>query len=70
MVQYLSTIGDKYEGEWKECLKHGNGTDLFHSGDSYIGQYKFGTVINNLKESHVDMVNTFGVMKVCTQVNS
>ena len=35
-------IGDRYEGEWKECLKHGNGTDIYHNGDSYIGQYRFG----------------------------
>jgi len=35
-------IGDRYEGEWKECLKHGNGTDIFANGDTYIGQYKDG----------------------------
>ena len=35
-------IGDRYEGEWKECLKHGNGTDIFGDGDIYVGQYKFG----------------------------
>ena len=35
-------VGDRYEGEWKECLKHGNGTDFFANGDTYAGQYKFG----------------------------
>jgi len=35
-------IGDRYEGEWKECLKHGNGTDTFSNGDVYVGQYKHG----------------------------
>ncbi len=34
--------GDRYEGEWKGCLKHGNGTDLFANGDVYIGQYRHG----------------------------
>lgn len=36
-------VGDRYEGEWKEYLKHGNGTDVFANGDTYIGQYMFGT---------------------------
>lgn len=44
MVFLLFYIGDKYEGEWKVYLKHGNGTDLFHNGDSYTGQYRFGIV--------------------------
>jgi hypothetical protein len=30
-------IGDKYEGEWKACLRHGNGSDFFSNGDSYVG---------------------------------
>lgn len=30
-------LGDKYEGEWKACLRHGNGTDFFTNGDAYIG---------------------------------
>jgi len=29
--------GDKYEGEWYDCLKHGQGTDLFGNGDTYQG---------------------------------
>jgi len=41
-IKYYWSIGDRYEGEWKECLKHGNGTDIYHNGDSYVGQYKFG----------------------------
>jgi len=35
-------LGDKYEGEWKACLRHGNGTDFFKNGDVYVGQYKYG----------------------------
>lgn len=34
--------GDKYEGEWLNCLKHGNGTDLFANGDIFSGSYKLG----------------------------
>ena len=34
--------GDKYEGEWKACLKFGKGTDFFANGDRYIGEYKNG----------------------------
>jgi hypothetical protein len=34
--------GDKYEGEWKECIKHGQGAEFFANGDSYRGQYKKG----------------------------
>ena len=45
----IITLGDKYEGEWKECLKHGNGTDMYSNGDTYVGQYKYGNQINNLR---------------------
>jgi hypothetical protein len=34
--------GDKYEGEWADCLRHGNGTDFFANGDVYVGHYQFG----------------------------
>lgn len=34
--------GDKYEGEWYESLKHGNGTDIFGNGDLYSGVYVNG----------------------------
>ena len=34
---YMRNIGDKYEGEWKACLRHGNGTDFFANGDMYVG---------------------------------
>ena len=34
--------GDRYEGEWKQCLKHGQGTDIFANGDIYTGEYKDG----------------------------
>jgi len=33
---------DRYEGEWKMCLKHGTGTDMFSNGDSYTGEYYDG----------------------------
>jgi len=29
--------GDRYEGEWKACKKHGDGKDLFTDGSSYVG---------------------------------
>jgi hypothetical protein len=29
--------GDRYEGEWKFCLKHGQGSDIFANGDIYTG---------------------------------
>jgi len=25
--------GDRYEGEWRACLRHGNGSDFFSNGD-------------------------------------
>jgi hypothetical protein len=34
--------GDKYEGEWVNCLKHGTGTDMFGNGDTFTGQYRYG----------------------------
>lgn len=34
--------GDKYEGEWNMCLKHGKGADYFNNGDNYRGDYKAG----------------------------
>ena len=39
---YLWKNGDKYEGEWKDCLKHGRGIDRFANGDSYRGQFSEG----------------------------
>lgn len=56
----FNLLGDKY----------GNGTDLFHNGNSYVGQYKFGTLFDECKGIHVGTVNTFGVMEVCTLANS
>ena len=32
----------KYEGYWKNFLKHGNGIDRFVNGDTYKGQYWMG----------------------------
>jgi hypothetical protein len=29
--------GDRYEGEFKSCLKHGQGTEKFANGDLYKG---------------------------------
>ena len=34
--------GDKYEGEWEGCLRHGNGSDFFTNGDIFVGQYLKG----------------------------
>jgi len=34
--------GDRYEGEFRDCLKHGLGTERFHNGDVYIGNYAHG----------------------------
>jgi hypothetical protein len=34
--------GDKYEGEWLQCMKNGKGTDFFANGDKYTGNYKSG----------------------------
>ena len=32
--------GDFYEGEWKQSLRHGQGSDHFVlAGDTYIGEY-------------------------------
>eukprot|EP00826_Nyctotherus_ovalis_P018425 TRINITY_DN15519_c0_g3_i4.p1 TRINITY_DN15519_c0_g3~~TRINITY_DN15519_c0_g3_i4.p1 ORF type:complete len:447 (+),score=58.34 TRINITY_DN15519_c0_g3_i4:403-1743(+) len=49
MVRQPSKVGDRYEGEWKDCLKHGNGTDIFANGDVYIGQYRLGNIKHNSK---------------------
>lgn len=35
-------LGDKYEGEFKSCLKHGIGTESFANGDIYNGNYLEG----------------------------
>lgn len=34
--------GDRYEGQFKNCLKHGNGTERFKNGDKYSGEYMNG----------------------------
>lgn len=34
--------GDIYEGEWKACLRHGQGCDKFSVGDTYVGEYRYG----------------------------
>jgi hypothetical protein len=41
---FQNMVGDRYEGEWKNCLKHGNGTDIFSNGDTYTGQYYRGII--------------------------
>ena len=30
-------VGDRYEGEWKACLREGYGTDFFSNKDQYTG---------------------------------
>jgi hypothetical protein len=39
---YVWKNGDRYEGEWKDCLKNGKGEDNFSNGDVYKGFYKDG----------------------------
>ena len=34
--------GDKYEGEWKDWVHHGQGTYAWLEGDSYEGEWKNG----------------------------
>ena len=45
----IAHSGDRYEGEWQACLKHGEGTDIFANGDIYVGNYKFGKSVNKLR---------------------
>jgi hypothetical protein len=43
MVFYLMLItGDRYEGDWKNCLKDGKGSDTFANGDTHTGTYLKG----------------------------
>lgn len=37
-----SVVGDRYEGQFKQCLKHGEGTEKFANGDCYTGNYLNG----------------------------
>lgn len=41
-IYFIWLIGDRYEGEFKECLKHGLGTERFINGDVYVGNYEHG----------------------------
>ena len=34
--------GDRYIGEWKKDLQHGQGTYTYAKGDEYIEEYKDG----------------------------
>jgi hypothetical protein len=34
--------GDRYEGEWRNSLRHGQGSDIFANGDVFIGEYVYG----------------------------
>ena len=43
---YQWANGDRYEGEWKECQKHGHGSDKFSNGDMYVGHYRNGVPDN------------------------
>ena len=38
----MTATGDKYEGEFKNSLKNGKGTEVYHNGDRYVGEYKDG----------------------------
>ena len=39
---YTLLNGDEYIGEWKDGLKHGQGTSTVADGDKYIGEFKDG----------------------------
>jgi len=34
--------GDRYEGQWKACLREGQGKDYFANGDVLTGEYRDG----------------------------
>ena len=40
---YTFSNGDKYEGSWKNDLKHGQGLSTYNSGDAYLGEFKNNT---------------------------
>ena len=42
LTELIFCLGDRYEGEFKGCLKHGNGNEKFSNGDSYSGMYVNG----------------------------
>lgn len=66
-VTQTNTLGDRYEGEWKDCLKHGNGTDIFSNGDVYIGQYRLGKICLIVKVNRMGMDSIHGRMVVLIQ---
>lgn len=39
---FYKNLGDRYEGQFKGCLKHGEGTEKFANGDIYVGNYVNG----------------------------
>jgi hypothetical protein len=39
---YNYSNGDKYEGEWREDKRHGQGTYTFSNGDKYVGDFLDG----------------------------
>ena len=34
--------GDKYEGEWKDDYRHGQGTYTYANGENYVGDWTTG----------------------------
>ncbi len=38
----LQASGGKYEGEYVNDVKNGNGTYIYPNGDKYVGQWKDG----------------------------
>ena len=38
----FSHDGKKYEGEWKDDKKNGQGTETFPNGSKYVGEFKNG----------------------------
>lgn len=39
--------GDKFEGNWKGCKKHGEGKDTYANGSTYVGHYSDGLPSGN-----------------------
>lgn len=41
-ISHIFSNGDKYVGEYKEGIKHGQGTYTFSDGKEYVGEYQDG----------------------------
>jgi len=52
---WLNCLGDKYEGEWYQSYKHGQGTDYSADGSERTGQYNFGNPVHDINQSQQEM---------------